>query len=210
MKISKKLEGFMLEVVCKLDIDTQMQLLEECMRVITIAPLFQKTMPRWGHNFKYLCTSAGDYGWLSDRKGYRYETQHPITQDHFPPIPDIIHDLSIEVVESLGHTINPQSALINWYREDGTLGLHQDKTEQSLAPVVSFSLGDDCIFTLGGLSNKDDTRDITLHSGDIFVMGADDRLTYHGVKKIIPNTAPPELKMEQSGRVNITVRQVYD
>lgn len=199
----------MIEVVRKIDINTQFQILEECRAIVTSAPLFQKTMPT-GAKFKYLCTSAGDYGWLSDRKGYRYETHHPTTHAHFPPIPDIIRDISIDVVESLGYMINPQTALINWYAEDGTLGLHQDKTEESLAPVVSFSLGDDCVFTIGGLKRTGKKRNITLHSGDILVMGGEDRLIFHGVKKIIPNTAPPELGMKQNGRVNITVRQVYD
>jgi len=192
-----------------LDIATQIDILEACRNIVAQAPLFQKIMPN-GANFKYLCTSAGDYGWLSDRKGYRYEEQHPTTQQHFPPIPDIIRNLSIEVVENIGESINPQSALINWYTEDSTLGLHQDKTEKSLAPVVSFSLGDDCLFTIGGLKRTDKKRNITLQSGDILVMGREHRLIFHGVKKIIPNTAPPELNMKQDGRVNITVRQVYD
>ena len=199
----------MIEVVRKLDIDTQIQILEKCRKIIMNAPLFQKTMLS-GAKFKYLCTSAGDYGWMSDPKGYRYETHHPITQQHFPPIPEIIQTLAIEVVEHLGHTIVPQSALINWYTEDSSLGLHQDKTEESLAPVVSFSLGDDCIFTIGGLKRTDKKRTVTLHSGDILVMGGEDRLMFHGVKKIIPNTAPLQLAMKQAGRVNITVRQVYN
>lgn len=201
----------MIEIVRKLDITTQIEILEACRNVIAQAPLFQKTMPTGKHaKFNYLCTSAGGYGWISDRKGYRYEEHHPTTKKAFPLIPDIITRLSIEVVEKLGHMINPQTALINWYTESSTLGLHQDKTEESLAPVVSFSLGDDCLFTIGGLSRKDKKRNIILHSGDILVMGGEHRLVFHGVKKIIPNTAPQELGMKQSGRVNITVRQVYD
>lgn len=199
----------MIEVVRKLDMETQVDILEACRQVISEAPLFQKTMPT-GAAFKYLCTSAGAYGWISDRKGYRYEEYHPSTQQHFPRIPQIIQELSIDVVESLGETLIPQSALINWYTEASTLGLHQDKTEESQAPVVSFSIGDDCLFTIGGLKRADKKRNITLHSGDILVMGGEHRLVFHGVKKIIPNTAPPELNMKQVGRVNITVRQVYD
>jgi len=199
----------MIEVVRKLDIETQKKLVNECRQVILKAPLFQKTM-RTGAKFKYMCTSAGDYGWISDRKGYRYEDLHPTTQQHFPPIPELIQQLSIEVAEQVGLSIHPQSALINWYADDGTLGLHQDKTEESLAPVISFSLGDDCIFTIGGQKRTDKKRNITLHSGDVMVMGDEHRLAFHGVKKIIPNTAPPELDLKQSGRINITVRQVYD
>ncbi len=199
----------MIEVVRKLDVVTQNQILSECREIVTKAPLFQKTMPT-GAKFKYLCTSAGDYGWLSDRKGYRYEKLHPTTQSHFPPIPDIIRRISIEVAEQVGMTIEPQSTLINWYDEDSTLGLHQDKTEESLAPVISFSLGDDCIFIIGGLKRNGKKRTITLKSGDILIMGAEHRLVFHGVKKIIPNTAPSSLDIKQTGRINITVRQVYD
>ena len=199
----------MIEVVRKLDIQTQIELINECRKIIADAPLFQKTMPT-GAKFKYLCTSAGAYGWLSDRKGYRYEKLHPLTKHHFPPMPDIIRTLSIETVEQLGHSINPQSALINWYTEKSTLGLHQDKTEESLAPVVSFSLGDSCLFTIGDLKRTGKKKNITLQSGDVLVMGGEHRLVFHGVQKIIPNTAPLELEMKQGGRVNITVRQVYD
>lgn len=199
----------MIEVVRKLDIATQNQILSECRQIVANAPLFQKTM-RNGTNFNYLCTSAGDYGWMSDRKGYRYEVTHPITQTHFPPIPEIIERISIEVAEQVGMTIKPQSALINWYAENSSLGLHQDRTEESLAPVISFSLGDDCIFTIGGLKRNDKKRNITLHSGDVLIMGGEHRLVFHGVKKIVPNTAPSALEIKQAGRINITVRQVYD
>lgn len=199
----------MIEVVKSLPIKTQLEILEACRDIVSQAPLFQKVMPN-GAKFRYLCTSAGDYGWMSDRKGYRYETQHPTTQTEFPSIPSIIEKISISVVEEVGLNIVPQTALINWYELDSVLGLHQDKTEQSLAPVVSISIGNDCKFTIGGLKRTDKKRDIILHSGDVLVMGAEHRLVFHGVKKIIPETAPPELDLKQAGRINITVRQVYD
>lgn len=199
----------MIEVVKTLTIDTQIEILTACRDIVGQAPLFQKVMPN-GAKFRYLCTSAGDYGWMSDQKGYRYESQHPTTQKEFPPIPTIIEEISIYVVEDLGLSIIPQTALINWYELDSVLGLHQDKTEKSLAPVVSISIGNDCKFTIGGLKRTDKKRDIILHSGDVLVMGAEHRLVFHGVKKIIPETAPPELDLKQAGRINITVRQVYD
>lgn len=199
----------MIDIVHTLPIEKQIQILNDCRKILEQAPLFQKVMPT-GAKFRYLCTSAGDYGWLSDKKGYRYESTHPITQEEFPPMPQSIYDIAIQVVENLGHQIKPESALINWYAEDGKLGLHQDKTEISLAPVVSISLGDDCVFTIGGNTRSDKKRDIILKSGDVLVMGAEHRLIFHGVKKIIPNTAPAELGMKQAGRVNITIRQVYE
>jgi len=200
----------MYDVVYQLPIETQIALLASCRKIIQEAPLFQKTMPRWGHKFKYLCTSAGRYGWTSDKKGFRYVETHPTTQENFPEMPDIIHDIAVETAEKCGMTIRPESALINRYTADSTLGLHVDNTEKCDAPVISISLGDDCLFIKGGIEKDSPKEIVTLHSGDVFVMGGEYRYCYHGVKEIIAGTAPQELKMQQPGRVNITIRQVYE
>ncbi len=199
----------MFEVVQCLTLEEQIALVEVCRTIVKEAPLFQKTMPTGGI-FHYLCTSVGHYGWLSDKKGYRYETQHPITKNAFPPIPPLIQDIAVQAVAHYGQTIRPETALINWYDANGNLGLHQDKTEVSRAPVVSISLGDDALFIKGGMQRNDPKEMITLKSGDVLVMGAEHRLAYHGVKKILPGTAPLELAFKQAGRINITVRQVYE
>ncbi|MEO8395502.1 MAG: alpha-ketoglutarate-dependent dioxygenase AlkB [Chloroflexota bacterium] len=198
----------MIEVGRRLTLEEQIELLDACRVVVRQAPLFQKTMPT-GANFRYLCTSAGDYGWMSDRKGYRYEELHPLTHSAFPPMPEIIQRIAIETAAQYTLSLRPESALINWYGEDGTLGLHQDKTEKCLSPVISISLGDDCIFTIGGLKRADKKHDLTLHSGDVLIMAEEHRLVFHGVKRILPGTAPAELKLQQGGRINVTVRQVF-
>lgn len=195
------------EVVYQLPLETQKELLKVCREIVAEAPLFQKTMKN-GKNFNYLCTSAGDYGWMSDGKGYRYEQAHPTTQAAFPAIPPLIHNIAIEAAEHCGLSLRPETALINWYSESGSLGLHQDVTEECDAPVVSISIGDDCKFIKGGAERKSSQKTITLHSGDVFVMGGAERFYFHGVRHIIPNTAPQELEMKQAGRVNITIRQV--
>jgi len=195
------------EVIRQLPIETQIELLKVCRAIVAKAPLVQKTMPN-GSKFNYLCTSAGEYGWLSDSKGYRYETIHPTTQQPFPAIPKLIYDVAVDAAKHCGLSLRPESALINWYGADGSLGLHQDKTEKCDAPVISISIGDDCQFIKGGEKRNSSKETITLHSGDVFVMGGEARFYYHGVKKIIPNTAPAELQMKQAGRVNITIRQV--
>lgn len=197
----------MIEVCHKLTLADQLAILDQCREVVRQAPLFRKVMPT-GAKFQYLCTSAGHYGWVSDRKGYRYVDHHPITDAHFPPIPPILHDIAVEAAAHYNLTLRPETALINWYDAKGKLGLHQDKTEISRAPVVSISIGDDCVFIIGGMERTDPKYDIVLHSGDVLVMGAEHRLVYHGVKKIIPNTAPAELGLENAGRLNITIRQV--
>jgi DNA oxidative demethylase len=197
----------MIEVCHKLSLDKQLEILEQCRELVRQAPLFRKVMPT-GAQFQYLCTSAGQYGWISDRKGYRYVDHHPLTGTYFPPIPQILHDIAVEATQSYDLSIRPESALLNWYDAKGKLGLHQDKSEISRAPVVSISIGDDCVFTIGGVERSDPKHDIILNSGDVLVMGGEHRLAYHGVKKIIPNTAPIELGLENSGRLNITIRQV--
>jgi len=57
------------------------------------------------------------------------------------------------------------------------------------------------------LRRKDPVEARPLESGDAFVFGGPSRLRYHGVSRIIPNSAPPELELD--GRFNLTFRQ-YD
>jgi alkylated DNA repair dioxygenase AlkB len=100
---------------------------------------------------------------------------------------------------------------MNWYDQaEGRMGLHQDKDEgrESIAaglPVVSISLGDTARFLFGGTRRRDPVEPILLESGDAFVFGGPARLRYHGVSRIIPNTAPPELDIR--GRFNLTFRK---
>jgi len=69
------------------------------------------------------------------------------------------------------------------------------------------SLGDTARFLFGGFKRKDPVEKIPLESGDAFVFGGPSRLRYHGVSRIVLNTAPPELEL--TGRFNLTFRQ-YD
>ncbi|MFC7884942.1 alpha-ketoglutarate-dependent dioxygenase AlkB family protein [Streptomyces sp. NPDC057376] len=96
-------------------------------------------------------------------------------------------------------------ALINFYDADARMGMHRDADEKSGAPVVSLSLGDTCVFRFGNPETR--TRpwtDVELRSGDLFVFGGPSRLAYHGVPRVHPGTAPPELGL--TGRLNITLR----
>ncbi|MFG1670765.1 alpha-ketoglutarate-dependent dioxygenase AlkB [Streptomyces sp. Y7] len=96
-------------------------------------------------------------------------------------------------------------ALINFYDADARMGMHRDSDEKSPAPVVSLSLGDTCVFRFGNTETR--TRpytDVELRSGDLFVFGGPSRLAYHGVPKVYPGTAPPELGL--TGRLNVTLR----
>lgn len=100
----------------------------------------------------------------------------------------------------------PDTALINFYDGQARMGMHQDKDEQSPAPVVSLSIGDSCVFRVGNTETR--TRpytDIELASGDLFVFGGPSRYIYHGVPKVYEGTADPATGLT-SGRLNITLR----
>ncbi|WP_405941175.1 alpha-ketoglutarate-dependent dioxygenase AlkB family protein [Streptomyces sp. NBC_00207] len=96
-------------------------------------------------------------------------------------------------------------ALINFYGGDSRMGMHRDAEEKSAAPVVSFSLGDTCVFRFGNTASRGRPyRDVELRSGDLFVFGGASRLAYHGVPKVLPGTGPRALGL--TGRLNITLR----
>ncbi|WP_018570950.1 alpha-ketoglutarate-dependent dioxygenase AlkB family protein [Streptomyces sp. PsTaAH-124] len=96
-------------------------------------------------------------------------------------------------------------ALINFYDAEARMGMHRDSDEHSAAPVVSLSLGDTCVFRFGNTATRARPyTDVELRSGDLFVFGGPARLAYHGVPRVHPGTAPPELGLD--GRLNITLR----
>lgn len=96
-------------------------------------------------------------------------------------------------------------ALINFYDGDARMGMHRDSDETADDPVVSLSLGDTCVFRFGNTETRTKPyTDVELRSGDLFVFGGPSRLAYHGVPKVYPGTAPPELGL--AGRLNITLR----
>lgn len=105
-----------------------------------------------------------------------------------------------------GDDYSPDTALVNYYDGAARMGMHQDKDEQSSAPVVSLSIGDTCRFRFGNTENRNKPyEDIELASGDLFVFGGASRLAYHGVMKVLPGTAPDGCGLE-TGRINITMR----
>jgi DNA oxidative demethylase len=144
-------------------------------------------------------------------KTYQYESSRTDFDGlPVPALPPDLRNLAQEIAAAAGMGIEPDLCLINFYGADGRMGLHQDKDEgpESLAagiPVVSVSVGDTARFLFGGLNRRDAIEALPLESGDAFVFGGPARLRYHGVSRITPMTAPPELEM--AGRFNLTFRQ---
>jgi alkylated DNA repair protein (DNA oxidative demethylase) len=142
---------------------------------------------------------------------YRYE---PARADYdnlpAPPLPDDFRMLAGEIAASAGMTLDADLCILNYYDSEGRMGLHQDKDESDASiaaglPVVSVSLGDTARFLLGGLRRRDPVNALLLESGDAFVFGGPARLSYHGVSRIVPGTAPSTLGL--SGRFNLTFRR---
>ena len=144
-------------------------------------------------------------------KTYQYESTRSDFDGLPPPqLPPELRMLAREIAAQAGMIIDPDLCILNYYDANGRMGLHQDKDEgpESIAagiPVVSVSIGDTARFLFGGLKRRDPIDAIALESGDVFVFGGPARLRYHGVSRIAPGTAPPELGL--SGRFNLTFRQ---
>ena len=147
-------------------------------------------------------TSAGRYGWVSDRFGHRYSDTHPGGQS-WPDIPDTVCKTWSDITE-LDRT--PDCCLINYYAEGARMGLHQDRDEASFDwPVLSISLGDEGLFRVGNTTRGGKTESIWLQSGDVVVLGGAARLAYHGVDRIRYGSSS---LLPNGGRINLTLRVV--
>lgn len=184
-----------------LDNSVQHALVADIRKVVADAPLFSPLTP-WGKPMRVKMTSAGKYGWFSDRNGYRYEPRHPSGSD-WPAIPDTVMNVWRSLVSS---ERAPDCCLVNFYGPDAKMGLHQDKDEADFDwPVLSISLGDSALFRVGGTDRKDPTQSIWLESGDVAVLGGPARLAFHGIDRVKHGSST---LLPKGGRLNLTCRVV--
>ena len=170
-----------------LDRDGQAALLGALAQIFAVAPLFTQRMPKSGRPMSVRMSNCGPLGWISDETGYRYGPTHPLTGRPWPSMPDAL----IAMWDDLGgYPCRPQACLINFYGATAKMGLHRDRDEEDFtAPVVSLSLGDSCLFRIGGVKRGDPTRSFRLSSGDALVLAGSERLAFHGVDRIYPGTS---------------------
>ncbi|MFX3681044.1 MAG: alpha-ketoglutarate-dependent dioxygenase AlkB family protein [Hyphomicrobiales bacterium] len=187
-----------------LDPEAQTALVDDIRAVVAQAPLFVPAMPRTGKPMSVRMSNCGPLGWVTDKaRGYRYQPAHPVTGEPWPAMPQQLLALWTEVT---GYPHPPEACLINFYAPDTKMGLHQDRDEADFdAPVLSISLGDDCLFRIGGTRRGGKTMSLRLVSGDIVVLGGASRLAYHGVDRIYPGTS---MLLEKAARINLTLRRV--
>ncbi len=181
--------------------EAQAELVTDLREVAKAAPM-RSPVTRFGKPMSVKMTSAGRVGWISDRRGYRYEPAHPDGMA-WPAIPETVLGLWRDLT---GLEREPDCCLINYYGEGARMGLHQDKDEGDFDwPVVSVSLGDEGLFRMGNVERGGSTESIWLQSGDVVVMGGAARLAHHGVDKIRFGSSR---LLPDGGRINIPLRVV--
>jgi alkylated DNA repair protein (DNA oxidative demethylase) len=101
----------------------------------------------------------------------------------WPPMPRVLLDFAIRCAVRTGFPLfRPDSCHINRYQAGIKLGLHQDRHECDMSqPIVSVSLGLECVFLLGGVQRIDKVKRILLEHGDVIVWGGPSRMRFHGV-----------------------------
>lgn len=152
-------------------------------------------------------TAVGEWGWISDRRGYRYVQKDPLTEQPWPAMPALFARLATQLAAAAGYpAFQPDTCMINDYAVGAGMGLHQDRDEADLrAPIVSISLGLPVSFQFGGKTRQDGVQKMRLNHGDVVVWGGESRLNFHGVLPLKPGQH--ELLGER--RINLTFRMAY-
>ena len=185
-------------------VDAAPEILAALERIVARAPFRQMTTPG-GFTMSVAMTNCGDYGWITDRTGYRYSPVDPLSGNKWPVIPDVLLDCAAQTADAAGFPgYVPDACLINRYEPGTKLSLHQDKDERDLAfPVVSISLGIPAVFQFGGLRRNDPLQRIPLAHGDVVVWGGPSRLRYHAVLPVKAGNDP----LTGRRRFNFTLRK---
>ena len=182
------------------------QLLEEVERIAQVAP-FRHLITPGGYRMSVAMTNCGRVGWVSDRRGYRYDPVDPETELAWPEMPAVFLDVASRAAAAAGFTnYDPDACLINRYVVGARLSLHQDRDENDRwSPIVSVSLGVPAIFLWGGKRRSDPVRRLPIENGTVVVWGGPARFVYHGVAPLRESQHP----LTGSIRINLTFRKVF-
>jgi DNA oxidative demethylase len=180
------------------------ELFEAIEKAASISP-FRHMAVRGGFRMSVAMTNCGRLGWTSDEKGYRYSGIDPETREPWPAMPPLFGEVAKCCASLAGfENFEPDACLINRYKADARMTLHQDKNEVDMSqPIVSVSLGLPATFLFGGMTRKERPRRIRIESGDVVVWGGAARLTYHGVATLAEGNHP----LTGPFRYNLTFRK---
>jgi alkylated DNA repair protein (DNA oxidative demethylase) len=171
--------------------------------IVARAP-FRHMQTPGGFTMAVAMTNCGALGWVSDRRGYRYDAIDPERGLPWPPMPTSFRALAQQAAARAGfEAFAPDACLINRYLPGAKLSLHQDRDERDFgAPIVSVSLGLPALFLFGGLRRADKAMRVVLRHGDVVVWGGPSRLRFHGVLPL----ADGQHALLGGERINLTLR----
>ena len=169
---------------------------QDVRRVLKAAPLVRPITPT-GTPMRVRVSAAGTWGWVGDGE-YRYDKEQA-NGSPWPMMPAEWKDLATMIAGD-----HPwDSAIINWYDPDASLGWHQDKSEHDTSlPIVTVSLGDACSWAVK--DHFDKTHRCRLESGAVTLLADEYRDAPHTVERII--AAPLFSPLKTRGRISITMR----
>ena len=172
---------------------------------ITAQSPFRHMVTPGGYQMSVAMTNCGSLGWVSERNGYRYDRNDPVTGQPWPEMPAIFHELAGQAAAQAGFAgFRPEACLVNRYEPGARLSLHQDRDEKNYdQPIVSVSLGLPATFLWGGLKRSERTVRYRLQHGDVVVWGGPSRLVFHGVAPL----ADGEHALVGRRRINLTFRR---
>jgi alkylated DNA repair protein (DNA oxidative demethylase) len=174
---------------------------EDVRRVCEASPLVRPQTPN-GMPMRVKVTAAGRLGWMGGPQGYRYD---PV-DSRGKPWPEMPERWS--ALADLVAGPHPwDSAIVNWYDPDASLGWHVDRSEVDRSlPIVTVSLGDACSWAVKDDEGK--ASRVRLESGAVTLLAGPLRRAEHTVERIIP--APMFSPLRKPGRISVTLRVAGD
>jgi DNA oxidative demethylase len=172
---------------------------------ITAQAPFRHMSTPGGFEMSVAMTNCGNCGWITDRSGYRYGADDPVSGKPWPAMPPVFRGLAGQAAAQGGFAgFAPDACLINRYQPGARMSLHQDRDETDFsAPIVSVSLGLPAIFMFGGAKRSDKPARYRLEHGDVVVWGGPSRLFFHGVAPLADGEHP----LLGRKRINLTFRK---
>lgn len=156
--------------------------------------------------------------------GYHFQWTPRIYSDEFKgEFPEELGEYISDMASQFNYNMKAEAAIVNFYpHKKCCMGGHLDDAEDDMTkPIVSTSFGNTVIFLIGGKTRDVKPTALYIRSGDVVIMGGYSRYCYHGIPKMLRNSAPSFFKEDNpsnewkevqeyilKSRININARQV--
>jgi alkylated DNA repair protein alkB family protein 1 len=200
-----------------LSIQQQMNWAIQAVRSFPLAPYSNLT--NLGQNASDLWSLCSENDFSAFKKlrwvnlGYSYDwtlRQYKISEEISSRIPqEISSRLSKIAIDcKTCDSFNAETAIINYYYLDSSMGPHVDDAEFDLSrPVISASLGASAVFLIGGTSKDIEPTSLLVHSGDVVILSGKSRDCFHAVPRILPCS---NSKFEEFKHVINDIEDIHD